>query len=135
MMRVGGACAALAAARIACACDCQVPTIATQRHMSSDVVLARVRAVETSGLVRKGHMFVEQSWKGAPAGRTVVVGTMRDGPTCGVQFRVGDLVLVFAGHGTGDVQGMLWTDTCDRSTADPSMIAALSDSLGAPAST
>ena len=134
-MRVALAWAVLTVASAACACDCGFPTIPSQRHMSSDVFVGRVRSAGTLGLIRRGRVFVERSWKGTPAGRTVVVGTMRDGPTCGVEFKVGDRMLVFARPGTGDVQGMLWTDLCDRSTTNPLRVAALSDSLGEPSST
>ena len=118
------------------ACDCAAPTIHTQKVMSSDVFVGLVRSVSESANVRRGRVFIERSWKGTQAGKTVVLATPSMGPACGVEFKTGDRVIVFANPGRSEeLSGTLWTDVCDRSSAYPTLVAALSESLGTPVST
>jgi len=118
----------------ACLCRDDPVSVQTLRFRSSDVFVGRVLSVTASGVVRRGQVFIERSWKGVQAGATVVVATLGQGVTCGVQFRSGDRLLVFARPDSGDEKGTLWAWRCERSTAVPLEVAALSDSLGAPSS-
>jgi hypothetical protein len=52
-----------------------------------------VRSAKTSGSVVKGHVFIEKSWKGARAGRTVIVEAPLGGER-GVHLRPGGAVEV-----------------------------------------
>jgi len=98
------------------------------------VFVGVVRSNKPRGNVVEAQLLIEKSWKGSPAGRTVVVATMPNGASCGVELKLGSHVLVFAHPGSGDVKGNLWTDLCEMSTWWPTSIATLSDSLGPPES-
>jgi len=108
-------------------------------QQSSDVFMGVVRSAKTSGSVVKGHVFIEKSWKGARAGRTVIVEAPLDGE-CGVHLRPGMNVLVFAHPGTGHAKGSLSTTFCRGSMWWPpgateiGNVTALIDSLGPPVS-
>ena len=115
------------------ACLCRdIPSVEALRLRSSDVFVGRVLSLTASGVGYRGQVFIERSWKGAQAGSTVVVATVGVSTMCGVEFRPGYRLLVFANP---DQKGVFWAWRCNRSTSAPANIAALSDSLGEPSST
>jgi len=104
------------------------------------VFIGVVRSRKTSGGVVKGHVFIEKSWKGARAGRTVIVETGFGGGICGVDLWPGQNVLVFAHPGSGHAKGTLSTTLCEGSISWPrgateiGNVTARTDSLGPPVS-
>jgi len=117
----------------ACLCH-DDPPVETLRFRSSDVFVGRVMSVVASGIGYRGQVFIERSWKGAKAGAIVVVATIGTSTACGVQFRPGDRLLMFARYGGSDQKNVYWAWRCDGTTANPTSVTALSDSLGTPLS-
>jgi hypothetical protein len=101
---------------------------------SSDVFVGTVLSVRNEGeMLIKGRIRVERSWKGTAAGHVVTVYTNINGASCGVDLPVDREVLLFANRISGGRwKGHLAAGLCDGSASYPTVVSALSDSLGAP---
>src|SRR5262245_8792668 len=124
------------------ACSCVASTVAEQIAWSDDVFVGTVLSLKPfhRSVTIQGHrvtlydvrarLRVERSWKG-PHRDVAEVITGSGGGDCGVGFQPGQLFLVFAGPGHGDLKSALVTNICTGSL--PMRWAAESiDSLGTP---
>ena len=119
------------------ACTCSGPPSSAVALQSASAVFVgtvlsakseRPKVKHPLGGYRKHRIRIEQSWKGAPAGKVVTVYTTTG--ICGTGYQKGEVVVIYADRDKYEPhQGMLYTSLCSRSGLN---VVAESDSLGPP---
>ncbi len=132
VLALAAAVVAVAAPRLAQACDCGTPepTVAQAQTRLATIVHGRVVAARDRPGSHEIDVLVARAWKGATAGTTVTIPV--EASSCGYFLVPGDEVLLYA-PATGAV-AQCAGDRTARVITDAGMIAADAVVLGAPTS-